>query len=64
MAKMNPGKFLREVRAEANNISWPTRAETIQTAIMVTIFAIILAVFFLGVDAIFNAVVTFLLTLA
>ena len=64
MAKMNPGKFFREVRIEASNISWPTRAETIQTAIMVTIFAMILAVFFLGVDAFFNMIVTFLLSLA
>lgn len=64
MANRNPGKFLREVRTEAANITWPTRAETIQTAIMVSIFAIILAIFFLGVDAIFSAIVGFLLSLA
>ena len=64
MAKLNPGKFFREVRTEAANITWPTRAETIQTAIMVTIFAIILAIFFLGVDAVFSALVSFLLSLA
>ena len=64
MAKMNPGKFLREVRAEANNISWPTWPETAQTAVMVLIFAVILAIFFLGVDALFNAIVTLLLDLA
>jgi preprotein translocase subunit SecE len=36
----------------------------VQTAIMVLIFAIILAVFFLGVDAVFNAIVKGLLSLA
>jgi preprotein translocase subunit SecE len=64
MAKFNPGKFLREVRAEASNITWPTWPETLQTAIMVTIFTFILALFFLGIDSVFNAIVTFLLNLA
>jgi preprotein translocase subunit SecE len=43
---------------------WPTRQETVQTAIMVLIMTIILAVFFLGVDAFFAAIVKGLLALA
>ena len=40
------------------------RQETVQTAIMVLIMTIILAVFFLGVDAVFAAIVKGLLALA
>jgi preprotein translocase subunit SecE len=64
MAKTSPGEFIRQVRAEVGKIVWPTRAETTQTAIMVLIMTIILAVFFLGVDAVFNGIVHSLLALA
>jgi preprotein translocase subunit SecE len=57
MAKTSPGEFIRQVRAEIGKVVWPTRQETTQTAIMVLIMTIILAVFFLGVDAFFNMVV-------
>ncbi|MEE9434966.1 MAG: preprotein translocase subunit SecE [Sphingorhabdus sp.] len=64
MAKSSPGKFMREVRAEVSKVVWPTRAETIQTAIMVLIMTTVLAIFFLGVDAVFSTVVRELLALA
>jgi preprotein translocase subunit SecE len=64
MAKTSPGEFIRQVRAEVGKVVWPTRAETTQTAIMVLIMTIILAVFFVGVDAIFNGIVQALLSLA
>ena len=64
MAKTSPGEFIRQVRAEIGKVAWPTRQETVQTAIMVLIFAIILAVFFLGVDFVFNSIVKGLLSLA
>lgn len=64
MAKTSPGKFLREVRAEVTKVVWPTRKETVQTAIMVLIMAAMLAVFFLSVDALFNFIVKGLLSLA
>ena len=56
--------FARESRLEVRKVVWPTRAETTQTAIMVLIMTIILATFFLGVDAFFNMVVKGLLSLA
>ena len=31
MAKTNPVEFLREVREEANKITWPSRKETMVT---------------------------------
>ena len=64
MAKTSPGEFLRQVRAEGSKIHWPTRQETITTAIFVAIMMTLMAVFFLGIDSMFGAVVRWLLTLA
>ncbi len=64
MAKFNPGEFIRQVRAEGSKVTWPTRQETVTTAIFVAIMMTILAVFFLGVDSIFGKVVQMLLSLA
>lgn len=64
MAKTTPGEFIRQVRTEVSKVVWPTRAETIQTAIMVLIMTIILAFFFLGVDGVFGSIVQWLLSLA
>ncbi len=64
MAKTSPGEFLRQVRAEASKIYWPTRQETITTAIFVAVLMVLLAVFFLGIDSLFGAVVRWLLSLA
>ena len=64
MAKTSPGEFVRQVRAEASKVVWPTRQETIRTAIFVAIMMVLLALFFLGVDQAFGAVVRWLLTLA
>lgn len=61
MAKVSPGEFIRQVRAETAKVHWPTRKETISTAIMVLIMTTILAIFFFGVDAFFSTVVRFLL---
>ena len=61
MAKVSPGEFIRQVRAETAKVHWPTRKETISTAIMVMIMTSLLAVFFFGVDAVFSTVVRFLL---
>ena len=64
MAKTSPGEFIRQVRTEIGKVVWPSRQETVQTAIMVLIMTIILAVFFLGVDAVLAAIVKGLLALA
>lgn len=63
VAKVNPGEFIRQVRAETSKVVWPTRQETIQTGIMVMIMTAVLAVFFMGVDSFFNMVVRFLIGL-
>ena len=64
MAKTNPAEFLKQVQSEARKVVWPSREETIRTAIFVGILMIVLAIFFLGVDSLFGAVVQWLLSLA
>jgi preprotein translocase subunit SecE len=62
VAKITPGEFVRQVRVEAiQKVSWPSRRETVSTAIMVVIMTSLLAIFFFGVDAFFSTVVKFLL---
>ena len=55
--KTSPGEFFNQVKAETNKIVWPTRDETVRTAIFVFIFMLILSVFFLGIDSAFGAIV-------
>ncbi len=62
--KPSVAEFVNQVQAETSKVVWPTRDETIRTAIFVFIMMVVLALFFLGVDSIFNALVKFLLTLA
>lgn len=64
MAKTSPGEFIRQVRAEGAKIVWPTSRETFATAIMVLIMTALLAVFFLGIDSAFGALVRWLLSFA
>ena len=64
MAKTSPNEFVNQVRAEARKVVWPTRQETVTTAIFVAIMMVLLAVFFLGIDSIFGSLVSWLLSLA
>ena len=64
MAKANPGEFIRQVQAEMRKVVWPTRQETVTTAIFVAILMTVLAVFFLGINSVFGYVVNWLLKLA
>ena len=64
MAKVNPGEFMNQVKAETNKVVWPTWPETVRTAILVLIMTTMLGLFFLGVDSVFNGLVAWLLSLA
>lgn len=64
MAKTSIGEFVNQVKSEAGKIVWPTGRETMQTTIMVLIMTTILALFFVGVDTVFNAIVSWLTSLA
>lgn len=62
--RTSPGEFMRQVQAEARKVVWPSRQETVTTSIFVAIMMVVLAVFFLGVDSLFGALVRWLLSLA
>ena len=64
MAKTTPIEFINQVKAETRKVTWPTWKETWMTGLMVVIMTTILAIFFLGVDSFFNALVNALLKLA
>lgn len=64
MAKTNPVEFIRQVQTETRKVVWPTRRETVMTAVMVMIMTILLGIFFLAIDGVFDRIVRFLLALA
>jgi preprotein translocase subunit SecE len=64
MAKIDPFKFLQEVRAEAQKVTWPTRKETTVTTIMVFVMVFIASIFFLLADQAMRVVVSFILSLS
>ncbi len=61
MARTNPLAFLREVRAEANKVVWPTRNETLVSTVMVLIMVALASLFFLAADQVISWVVQLLL---
>jgi preprotein translocase subunit SecE len=63
VARVNPGEFFRQVKAETGKVVWPTRRETLMTGVMVVIMTSILGLFFFGVDSAFSALVRGLLSL-
>jgi len=64
MARTSPGEFIRQIQAEMRKVVWPTRQETVTTAIFVAILMVLLSVFFLGIDSVFGYLVNWLLRLA
>ena len=63
MAKTSPGEFIKQVKAETAKVVWPSRRETMMTAMMVVIMTVLLGVFFFGVDQVFSRIVQALLSL-
>jgi preprotein translocase subunit SecE len=64
VARTSPTEFLRQVRAEASKIVWPSSRETMMTTVMVVIMTTTLGLFFFGIDTFFGWVVRVLLGLA
>jgi preprotein translocase subunit SecE len=58
MARVSPFKFLQEVRAEMQKVTWPSRRETGITTLMVFIMSAAAAVFFLIADQVIRLAVT------
>ncbi len=61
MARISPFKFLQEVRAEGQKVTWPTRRETAITTAMVFVMVAIASVFFLIADQLMRFAVTLVL---
>ena len=58
MARFNPFKFLQEVRAETNKVTWPSRRETAITTVMVFVMSALASIFFLLADQVIRVGVT------
>jgi preprotein translocase subunit SecE len=61
MARTSPFKFLQEVRAETQKVTWPTRRETAITTVMVFVMVAVASIFFLIADQIIRFLVTLVL---
>ena len=61
MAKISPFKFLQEVRAEVDKVTWPSRRETLITTVMVFAMVFAAAIFFFVADQLIRLVITFIL---
>jgi preprotein translocase subunit SecE len=61
MAKISPFKFLQEVRAETDKVTWPSRRETAITTIMVFVMVALASILFLVADQVIRIVITFIL---
>jgi preprotein translocase subunit SecE len=59
--KTSPIEFFRQVRQEANKVTWPSRKETLVTGAMVFVMVLITGVFFLVVDQALSFAVRLLL---
>ncbi|MDO8989165.1 MAG: preprotein translocase subunit SecE [Sideroxyarcus sp.] len=53
--------FAQDSVAEAKRVVWPTRKETIQTTAVVILFAVVMALFLWGVDAILLSLVNLMM---
>ena len=54
VSKTNPITFLKQVRAETAQVTWPTRRETSISTVMVLLMAAFAAAFFFIADQIMN----------
>ena len=61
MAKVDPFKFVQEVRSETQKVTWPTRRETMITTLMVLIMSTVAGIFFLFADQVIRFLVTLVL---
>ncbi len=62
-SRLNPFKFLQEVRAETAKVVWPTRNETLVTTVMVLIMVFLATLFFLAIDQILGWGISALLSI-
>ena len=61
-SKTNPFTFLQQVRTETSKVTWPTRRETVVSAIMVFVMVGLAMLFFFSIDQLLGWFVGFLLS--
>jgi preprotein translocase subunit SecE len=61
--KVNPFRFLHQVREEMARVTWPTRQETVATLWFVVLMSGAAALFFLLADRIILALISWILGL-
>ena len=64
MAKFSPFKFIQEVRAETEKVTWPSRRETAITTAMVFVMVAVSSIFFLLADQAIRLLITTILNMA
>jgi preprotein translocase subunit SecE len=62
-SKTNPFAFLQQVRTETAKVTWPTRRETVTSAIMVFIMVILAGAFFFALDSLLSWIIQSILAL-
>ena len=58
--RTRPAEFLREVRGELRRVAWPTRPETLNSAVVVLAAVVVLTAFIFGLDTAFSKFVLYL----
>lgn len=61
MASFNPVRYLREVRAEAKKVTWPSRKETTMSTVAVFIMVFLASVFLYFADQVLAVALRFIL---
>jgi preprotein translocase subunit SecE len=64
MSKVNPAKFVREVRQEMEKVTWPTRKETLVSTGMVLALVAAASTFFVFVDWVLSTLIRIILGIA
>lgn len=59
----SPAEFIRQVKQEANRVTWPSRKETVMATVMIAIVVALFALFFFAVDFVISSGIKALLGL-
>ena len=61
MAKVNPVKFLKEVKVELSKVIWPSRQEAMKLTFIVILVSALVAVFISGTDFVLTKVMAIII---
>lgn len=62
-SSLHPLKYLREVKQELDNVTWPNFNKTMELTTLVALVSAIIAAYIGGLDYIFNEALAWLITL-